>query len=468
MAARRPRDDDRPRRRDDDRDRRQARAPAPRGGFNPLWIAGAAAAATVFIVIMVLLVRGRGTPTVQPPVPPPVVPGFGINPTPPGPGNPGPPPRSRSDLIKYVRDFTYAPAGDAKLFRHTPDGTALLIADAKGTVAVVGLDGKEHLKFESNAPGFRPAVFPEGGTVVAALPGHVSASVVPLAGGVAAATHLVGLNETPTAVAVSKTGTWVAAGGVGGSVMVWNPLVPKTGYTLKVAGGERPHVGGVTAMTFSPDGKYLVTAGGGKLRSWVVSPQWTGDHEAAPVEADVFEVGLTPDGTKLVAGTKPRGMRVWDFPMQSTGAAPADGKYSNQGGFTRVVYGSAQPFGFRFNALTGTGRVGFWNGDAGQPFGGRGPNPDAALPIATDLAMNPKDANVLAAACADGTVLIWHVFHNSGPALRVSNFGGPVVGVSFSPDGKGLATAEQSGRVRIWGDVAIPSHVGPPNELSAP
>ena len=77
-------------------------------------------------------------------------------------------------------------------------------------------------------------------------------------------------------------------------------------------------------------------------------------------------------------------------------------------------------------------------------------------------------ANVLAAACADGTVLIWHVFHNSGPALRVSNFGGPVVGVSFSPDGKGLATAEQSGRVRIWGDVAIPSHVGPPNELSAP
>ena len=34
---------------------------------------------------------------------------------------------------------------------------------------IVGLDGKEHLKFESNAPGFRPAVFPEGGTVVAAL-----------------------------------------------------------------------------------------------------------------------------------------------------------------------------------------------------------------------------------------------------------------------------------------------------------
>jgi hypothetical protein len=42
------------------------------------------------------------------------------------------------------------------------------------------------------------------------------------------------------------------------------------------------------------------------------------------------------------------------------------------------------------------------------------------------------------------------------------------VGLSFTPDGKGLATAERSGRVRIWTDVSIPMHVGQPVEVAAP
>ena len=472
VTTRRSRDDNRPRRDDDDRDRRRERPPAPSGGFNPMWIAGAAVAAAVFIGVMVFLVRGRGGSTPPPPVPPINPPAFvGGNPPPGVPGVPSggrPAPRPRADLIKYVRDFTYAPAGEAKLFRHSPDGTALLVADAKGTVAVVGLDGKEQLKLDTGVAGFRPALFHEGGMLAAAagFENRLSPCVIPLAGGVAEATELVGLGEKPTVMAVSKSGTWVAAGGEGGAVRVWKTAAPKSGFTLKVAGGELPHAGGVTAMTFSPDGKYLVTAGGGKVRSWVVSPEWSGDHNMAPVDGDVFEVGLTPDGKKLVAGVKTRGMRLWDFPMQSAGVAPSDGKLSDQGGFTRVVYGADPPFGLRLMTVTGTGKVGFWDGNPSHGFGPRGQ--DATAPIATDLVMSPKDANVVAASNADGTVLIWHLFHGQGPALRVSNFGGPVVGLSFTPDGKGLATVERSGRVRVWGDVSIPSHVGPPNELAAP
>lgn len=104
-----------------------------------------------------------------------------------------------------------------------------------------------------------------------------------------------GSRGTPAGLLISGTGS---------SVRVWDL---ETGEVTQPIEGLKASV---RRLAFSPDGKYLATAGGDKVvRVWEVG---TGKEVAAwssPARIEV--VAFSPDGTALAAGSKDGAVRIW-------------------------------------------------------------------------------------------------------------------------------------------------------------
>src|SRR5262249_11046098 len=93
----------------------------------------------------------------------------------------------------------------------------------------------------------------------------------------------------------------------GASVRVWDL---QTGKATQPVKGLKTSVGQVT---FSPDGKWLATAGNDKVvRIW---DEETGKELAAlPGPDQVTVVAYSPDGKSIAAGMKDGSVRIWKVP----------------------------------------------------------------------------------------------------------------------------------------------------------
>jgi WD40 repeat protein len=112
----------------------------------------------------------------------------------------------------------------------------------------------------------------------------------------------------PVLVRFSKRGQALLALG-GGVVRIWN-LAAAAREKLVV----RAHVGGTPGVTFSPDGKLLVSAGKDRaVRIW--DPR-SGEriHELGGFRAEVESVTFNPDGSILATGDFAGDIRFWQVP----------------------------------------------------------------------------------------------------------------------------------------------------------
>lgn len=254
-------------------------------------------------------------------------------------------------------------------------------------------------------------------------------------------------------LAFSQEGAWLAAGSRDGKLRVWqwtsilasgqetvspyldieahrkgvNTVAFKPGGMLLSSGGNDAVVrfwdlhsgelmgevvGGtfaVPSMAFTPDGSTLAIVNGDVVRLRdVASERIEGTFLS---EVSLYSVALSPDGTRLAAGSDVNTIQIWDI----------ESAYRTG----QEVY--PEPI-LLFSP----------NGEAG---GYRG--------LIWQLAFSPN-GSVLAAASGDSTIGLWRVDTGEFLGSLLGHTLG-VTSVAFHPDGHFLASGGLDGSLRIWG-----------------
>jgi WD40 repeat protein/tRNA A-37 threonylcarbamoyl transferase component Bud32 len=278
----------------------------------------------------------------------------------------------------------------------SPDGARVASAGADGMVKVWHRRGlREALTLRGHTAAVTAVVFSPDGRRLASGGADGTVRVWEAANGKLVARwagHAAGV----TGLAFDLKGRRLASTGgkpFGGEVKLWNATTGKA-----LAGKTWHHL--LAAVAFSPDGKYLATAGhDGSVALWgaaTLEPVGTyqGQHER---DVSWTSVAFSADGRWVAAGSHDGLVRVWDR-------------------------ATAREF---FSALTPTQA-----GVHGLTFCGR-------------------DGRILVAATADNTVLGWYT--NSGiPAFTLRGHERAVTAVGCSPDGRRLVSGSLDRTVKLW------------------
>ena len=238
-----------------------------------------------------------------------------------------------------------------------------------------------------------------------------------------------------TAVAISPSGQYWAAGSRRGEVRVWR----EDGQTLHLA--WQAHTDAVWALAFSPDERTLASGSlDGSVKLWEVESGialWSG-WQTKGIDCLAF----APDGDVLASGGHDATLRLWDAklgtPLQDV---PHPGPVTRWPGARMdacsPVATSRAPFGC--GRSRPAGRATCVEILAGHSSWVRG------------LAFAP-DGTSLASASWDGSVKLWEVGEGGRLRLRQTLVGHTeqVHCVAWSPDGATLASGSYDRTIRLW------------------
>lgn len=195
-----------------------------------------------------------------------------------------------------------------------------------------------------------------------------------------------------------------------------------------------PHASHVLQANFSPDSRYVATAGANYAKIWEV-PSGAELRSVGNHPERVNAVNFNPGGDRLLTASADGTVKVWDWRNRNEllSIEITDGE---------VYYACFSPNG-RFIAVgSPNGLVGLWDANSGQQvrrFSGH----SRAIPF---LSFN-KDGTLLITSSVDNTARIWSV-ENGNNILTLS--GHTFEAAVFSPDGKFILSGNEEGKVIVW------------------
>jgi WD40 repeat protein len=236
----------------------------------------------------------------------------------------------------------------------------------------------------------------------------------------------------------SSDGKYIAAGGIGENVEVWDLSLPGEKLVLTAHGGHR-----TGDVSFSPDGKRLATesADASEASVWDMA---TGKRLLAIQSPGICcTLAFSPDGARLAIGSLNGDLKIWD----ATTGKLASVLSGHTDAISRVAF---SPDGTRIATAGSDGIVKIWDAHTYKELlsfivrNGGTVNFIVFSPDSKLLATTDNDASN-----ANGETIIWDA--KTGKLLFFLGFTGTNVGgLAFSPDGKHLAAGYFDNLARIW------------------
>lgn len=249
---------------------------------------------------------------------------------------------------------------------------------------------------------------------------------------------LIGHMNGVISVRYAPNGRLLATGDLNGEVRVWDVPACTLRYSLP-ANGKCVH-----ALAFSPDSKYLVTAAEDQMpQEIMITVAETGkpDGVLKGHTSGLYDVTFTPDGKTLISGGWDGTLQFWDFMtrQQVKKISTPDGKW------------------IRSFALTTDGQllIGGMNLFLFRPSGELRKKVETAI---GPLCYSPNEKKFAGTIWSEGLVTLW----DSETCEQISSWqvhSGRANGVVFSPQGRFIVTAGSDGAVRFW-EVATKQLVG--------
>jgi len=214
----------------------------------------------------------------------------------------------------------------------------------------------------------------------------------------------------------------------------------------------KPHNDWVCSVAFSPDGNFLVSAGGSEFKPERNRGKTTGQiklwdcaaakelGEFAGHENKVFSAAFSPDSKTLATASADETVRLWDVATRNQRVV----LHGHKDAVWSVAF---SPDGEIVASASADRTVKFWNAMTGEERATlRGHDDEVRC-----VAFSP-DGNLLATGSADWTVRLWDT-RTQKERTVLNGHKGVVQCVAFSSGGKTLATGSGDDTVKLW-DVA--------------
>jgi len=227
---------------------------------------------------------------------------------------------------------------------------------------------------------------------------------------------------------------FVASGEEYNGMHLWDLRRIDADPTFTVLGG---HTDSVSAISFSSDGKYLVSGSLDRtIRIWDVGS--INDTFQHVQESDVTALAISPDNSFIVSGRRDGSVHVHDVRTGGAKLRPLIGHER------RVRFVAISPDGRIIASGTNDKTVQLWHvhtGANGKPLRGQG--------HVFAVAFSP-DGKCLASGSSDGTVVAWDVAKGSIMEFPPMRCEGLVKSVTFSSNGQGLAASDTREQMYFW------------------